>query len=99
MFWNETIVFIEFKLGMPVGRNTKVPARMRQALDQLIPTIRRFERHGVFLADTKIEAVAFVSRHLQRPLNTISMQAAKDRLKTAFPTLNVRFKVTKSRSI
>ncbi|PJJ54544.1 hypothetical protein CLV45_2885 [Hymenobacter chitinivorans DSM 11115] len=99
VFWNDTIVFIEFKLGMPVGRTTKVPVRMRQALDQLIPTIRRFERHGIFVANTKIEAVAFVSRHLPRPLNSISMQAAKDRLKTAFPTLNIRFKVTKSRSI
>jgi|GEM_PF-4372993 len=99
VFWNETIVFIEFKLGQPVGRLTKVPDRIRQALDQLIPTITRFNRHGIFLEQTKIEAVAFVSRHLTRPVHTISVQAAKDRLKTAFPTLQVKFKVTKSRTI
>lgn len=99
IFWNESIAFIEFKLGQPVGRTTKVAERIQQALQQLIPTIRRFEQHGIFLDETKIEAIAFVSRRLARPLNTISMQAAKDKLKTAFPTLNVKFKVTKSRTI
>lgn len=98
-FWNESIAFIEFKLGQPVGRTTKVPNRIQQALNQLIPTIQRFEKHGIFLEETKIEAIAFVSRRLARPLNTISIQAAKDKLKTAFPTLKVKFKVTKSRTI
>ena len=99
IFWNESIAFIEFKLGQPVGRTTKVADRIQQALKQLIPTIQRFEQHGIFLDETKIEAIAFVSRRLARPLNTISMQAAKDKLKTAFPTLKVKFKVTKSRTI
>ncbi|MGI4739358.1 MAG: hypothetical protein ACRYG7_29690 [Janthinobacterium lividum] len=98
-FWNDTIVFVEFKLGMPVGKRSQVSVRMGQALTQLIPTIRRFYRQGVFLESTKIEAVAFVSRRPIRPLNTISMQAAKDKLKTAFPTLKVKFKVTKSRTL
>ncbi len=99
VFWNESIAFIEFKLGQPVGKRTKVAGRIQEALKQLIPTIRRFEKHGIFLDDTKIEAIAFVSRHLTRPHNTISIQVAKDKLKTAFPTLNVKFKVTKSRTI
>jgi len=99
VFWNDTIVFIEFKLGMPVGKRANVTDRIHQALGQLIPTIRRFEKHGVFLDATKVEAVAFVSRRSIRPLNTISMQAAKDKLATAFPTLKVKFKVTKSRTI
>lgn len=72
---------------------------MGQALKQLIPTIKRFQRHGIFLADTKIEAIAFVSRRPIRPLNIIAMQAAKDKLKTAFPSLTVKFKVTKSRTL
>lgn len=98
-FWNDTIVFVEFKLGKPVGKRTNISVRMGQALNQLIPTIKRFQQHGIFLEQTKIEAIAFVSRRPIRPLNTISMQAAKDKLKTAFPTLNVKFKVTKSRTI
>ena len=98
-FWDETIVFVEFKLGMPVGKRINVTVRMDQALKQLIPTIKRFQRHGIFLEATKIEAVAFVSRRPIRPLNTIAMQAAKDKLKTAFPTLTVKFKVTKSRTL
>lgn len=98
-FWNETIAFVEFKLGMPVGKRSNASARMSQTLLQLIPTIRRFQRHGIFLEETKVEAIAFVSRRPIRPLNTIAMQAAKDKLKTAFPTLNVKFKVTKSRTL
>lgn len=98
-FWNETIVFVEFKLGMPVGKRIDVPARMGQALEQLIPTIKRFQRHGIFLEDTRIEAIAFVSRRPIRPLNPIAMQVAKDKLKTAFPNLTIKFKVTKSRTL
>lgn len=98
-FWDDTIALVEFKLGQPVGKRSQVSTRMSQALTQLIPTIRRFQKHGIFLEETKIEAIAFVSRRSIRPLNTISMQAAKDKLKTAFPTLNVKFKVTKSRTI
>ena len=99
VFWNDTIVFIEFKLGNPIGKRTQVPSRIKQALKQLVPTIRRFEKHGIFAETTTIEAIAFVSRHLTRPVNLITIQAAKDRLKSAFPTLQIKFKVTKSRSI
>ena len=99
VFWDDTIIFIEFKLGMPVGKRANVTDRIHRALGRLIPTLRRFEQRGVFLTTTTVEAVAFVSRRPIRPLNSIAMQAAKDKLKTAFPARNVKFKVTKSRTI
>lgn len=99
VFWDDTIVFIEFKLGMPVGKRRKLSERIREAVKQLVPTIERFVQHQIILDTTTVEAVAFVSRHHTRPAHTIAIQNAIDKIRTAIPAVKVRFKVTKSRTV